>query len=263
MSEIARYIDQVNQNKRKALSVFLTAGYPQKKDFTSLALDILDHGADLLELGIPFSDPLADGPVIQKSSQVALAQGITLKDTLHYAGQIRKKSAKPLILMGYANPLLRYGLARFIQDALNSGVNGLIIPDVPLEEYDTFWDTELMGLDIILLTTPTSSPHRIRQIDSYSSGFVYCVSITGTTGVRSSFDASVLENLTMTYQNVTRNKMLIGFGISQPEDIRRFKPYCDGLIVGSAVIRTLDDAHPGDYSKAVNLVQSLGQACFF
>ena len=143
MSHIKFYINKLNTNNRKALSVFLTAGYPQKNNFLPLAIDILEAGADMLELGIPFSDPIADGPVIQASSQIALENGITIDDTLNYARAIKSKTDKPVILMGYANPLLAYGLTEFITDAKNSGVDGFIIPDVPLEEYHTFWNFDL------------------------------------------------------------------------------------------------------------------------
>ncbi len=173
MSEIKSYIDELNRKNRNALSVFLTAGFPDKKNFISLATEILEAGADMLELGIPFSDPIADGPVIQASSQLALNMGISISDTLHFADAIRAKSDKPLILMGYANPLLSYGLPQFILDAKNSGVNGLIIPDIPLEEYKEFWNCDLNGLDVILLTTPTSDEERIKEIDA--TKFRFCV----------------------------------------------------------------------------------------
>jgi tryptophan synthase alpha chain len=263
MSAIESRIRDLNERKRKALSVFLTAGFPDPDNFVSIAQDILDSGADLLELGIPFSDPIADGPVIQYSSQVALERGITVHDTLDYAARIKEGTDKPVILMGYSNPLLSYGLNNFIRDAHNSGVNGLIIPDVPLEEHDQFWKCDLHGIDVILLTTPTSTVERIRAIDEHSTGFVYCVSVTGTTGMRSAFDSSVLENIDRTYRTIEKNKMLIGFGISSPQNIIDFSPYCDGVIVGSAVVRSLSaDSEKGDkYTETLNLISGLSAAC--
>jgi len=261
MSVLHKYIDDLNRNSRKALSVFLTAGYPQKKDFIDLAIDILDDGADLLEVGIPFSDPVADGPVIQHSSQVALNNGVTLSDVLHWAAKIKNRTQKPVVLMGYANSLMAYGMQNFIDDAGQAGVDGLIIPDVPLDEYDTFWTADLKGLDVILLTTPTSPDQRIREIDQRSSGFVYCVSVTGTTGVRENFDTQILANIKHSYELIRNNKMMIGFGISGPEDVHRFGPSCDGVIVGSAVIRQLEDGNAAARKQTSQLIASLSEAC--
>ncbi len=263
MSKIKSYIDQINQKQCKALSVFLPAGYPLPAEFTSLALDVFDHGADILEIGIPFSDPIADGPIIQQASQKMLDAGINLSQIFRYARQIRSKTDKPLILMGYANTVYRYGLKKFIKDSYNSGINGLIIPDIPLEEYDTFWGHRRpAGLDIILLTTPTSGQERIRAIDNRSSGFVYCVSITGTTGLQNQFNSQTLKNIQRTYQLLSRNKMLIGFGIFGAADVQRFAPYCDGVIVGSAVIKALaESSTPHGYTSALRLISELSAAC--
>lgn len=274
MSYISNYIDTLNKNGRKALSIFLTAGFPEKNSFVDLAKSVLDSGADMIELGIPFSDPLADGPIIQATSKLALDSGVSTKDVLGYAGQISSYSPKPIILMGYANPIKKYGIENFIQDAVNAGVKGLIVPDVPLEEYDSFFGSSShsertsgersrtsRGLDVILLTTPTSSEARIKQIDSKSSGFVYCVSITGTTGVKDSFDDSTEDNLKRTYSLLQNNKMLIGFGISKPEDVKRFSPFCDGVIVGSRVMKSLLN---GEERKAtLKIIEQLSLACNF
>jgi tryptophan synthase alpha chain len=256
---IADYIDRLNRQKRKVLSVFLTAGYPLREGFTDLALEILEDGADMLEIGIPFSDPIADGPVIQQASQKALSSGVKLEDVFRYTREIRKHTDKPLILMGYANPILRFGTGQFLEESRRCGANGLIIPDVPLEEYGTFWRGLHEDTDIIQLTTPTSSEERIRAIDDCSRGFVYCVSVTGTTGVRNEFDERVMDKIRRTYRLVTRNKMLIGFGISRDADVKRFAPWCDGVIVGSAVIRLLAD---GPFDPALELIRELDRACW-
>jgi tryptophan synthase alpha chain len=265
MSSIKLYIDRINQKHRKVLSVFLPAGYPLPADFVSLAVDILNHGADMLEIGIPFSDPIADGPIIQQASQKMLAEGINLSQIFNYAAQIRTKTKKPLILMGYANTVYRYGLKDFIKESGDSGIDGLIIPDVPLEEYDTFWGCHRPaagGPDIILLTTPTSGKERIRAIDARSRGFVYCVSITGTTGLPNQFNAQTVKNIRRTYRILVENKMLIGFGIFRAADVRRFAPYCDGVIVGSAVIRALTDGlTTHDFAPALQLISELSEAC--
>jgi tryptophan synthase alpha chain len=260
MSVIRKHIENINLSGRKALSVYLTSGFPNKNNFTNLALKIYEAGADIIEIGIPFSDPLADGPVIQSSSKAALNNGINLKQTLEYAGKIKSEISNPLILMGYANPILKYGLKNFIADSINSGVDGIIVPDVPIEEYDAFFTEDLGTLDAILLTTPTSSIERIKAIDSKSTGFLYCVSVIGTTGMRKLFGQDVLNNLQRIYSNVEKNKMMIGFGIGSAENVKTFSPYCDGVIVGSAVIKKLTD-DDSTFSQTVKLVRELSNAC--
>lgn len=259
MSYIRNYIDKLNNQKRKALSIFLTAGFPNKNTFVDLAKAVFDAGADLLELGIPFSDPLADGPIIQTSSTIALNNNVTSKDVLKYAEIISKHSEKPIILMGYANPINRYNKLNFFNDAVNAGVKGLIVPDIPLEEYDSFYDCDTNNLDIILLTTPTSTNERIKSIDNKSSGFVYCVSVTGTTGIKDSFGNETFENLKRTYSLIKKNKMLIGFGISKPDDIKNFSPYCDGVIVGSRIIKSILDSDKLD--DTLKIIAELSNAC--
>jgi tryptophan synthase alpha chain len=258
MSKIKNTIEQINNNGKKALSVFLTSGFPTIDKFLDNTNRIIEAGADLIELGMPFSDPLADGGVIQQSSQIALQNGITQKQTFQFAEQIKKHNKTPLILMGYANTILQYGKNQFEQDAINAGVDGLIIPDVPLEEFDDFFFPFSTKLDKILLTTPTSSKNRIIELDQKSEGFLYCVSVSGTTGVRDGFDNKVTQNLETTYKTLSKNKMLVGFGISTPDNIKQLSPFADGFIVGSAVIKSLQN---GNIDKTVNLIKSLKRAC--
>lgn len=259
MKNISEYIQSINNSERKVLSVFLTAGFPSKEKFLNYAETILNNGADMLEVGIPFSDPLADGSVIQASSQIALEQGINLDDVFELCGKLKTRTDKPIILMGYANPILKYGTNKFCANAINSGVSGLIIPDVPLEEYDSFYTTEFSSLQKIMLTTPTSSNERIKKIDELSEGFVYCVSVTGTTGTRNNFDKTTFKNLERTYSLIKKNKMLIGFGISNAESVKSFIPYCDGVIVGSAVIKLILEKK--EMSELNSLISSLSEAC--
>ncbi len=261
MKKITEHIHTLNLKNRKALSIFLTAGYPDPDRFVDLALETLNNGADLLELGIPFSDPIADGPVIQQASQTALENGVTIQTVLKFAEKIKHSSAKPIILMGYANPILRYGTAAFVNDARNCGIDGLIIPDIPIDEHDNFWENNLKGLDQIHLTTPTSPAERVKLIDRKSTGFVYCVSVTGTTGIQNTFSEQSLENLKRTYDLIKSNKMLIGFGISKPEDIRIFHPFCDGVIVGSAVINHLRNEKNTTFDKTLTFIKRLSEAC--
>jgi tryptophan synthase alpha chain len=263
MKTLNQYLADINNQNRKALSVFLTAGFPDPDHFVTLCLRILDAGADMLEIGIPFSDPIADGPVIQKSSYRALQYGITLSKIFDFVTQLRAETEKPLILMGYANPIQRYGTQRFCEDAVAAGVQGIIIPDIPLEEYDDFWEAPTPSLARILLTTPTSPAERIERIDQLSEGFVYCVSVTGTTGMQQGFSASVQNNLHRTYTQIKKNKMLIGFGISSADDIRTFAPFCDGVIVGSAVIHRLLSASGANFQDTCDFVSGLSAACRF
>lgn len=258
MNKIKSRIEEINKNGNKALSIFLTSGFPTIEHFIDNTNKIIDAGADIIELGMPFSDPLADGGVIQQSSQIALQNGITQKQTFQFAEMIKKRNDIPLILMGYANTLQKYGKEQFEQDAINAGVDGLIIPDVPLEEFDDFFFPFSEKLDKILLTTPTSSKERIVALDNKSNGFLYCVSVTGTTGVRDEFDNTITKNLKTTYQIVNKNKMLIGFGISKPENIKHLSPFADGFIIGSAVIKSLKN---NGIDTTVELVKSLKKAC--
>jgi tryptophan synthase alpha chain len=260
MNEIKDKIENLNYKNKKALTVFLTSGYPNPKNFVDLALKIIDAGADILEIGIPFGDSLADGPVIQSSYTKALEYKINLESTLNYIREIRQRTDTPIILMGSSNPVLSYGKKNFTISAIDSGVNGLIIPDVPLEEYDDFFDDNFNRLDTILLTTPTSTAHRIESIDKRSGGFVYCVSVVGTTGVRQNYDNYVFENLKRTYDKISINKMQIGFGISSVHNIKQFSPFCDGVIVGSAIIKSLSD-DTSNYSNTIGLIKELKSAC--
>jgi len=256
MSYIKNYITEINSKGRKALSIFLTAGFPDITGFTELAKSVLDAGADMIELGIPFSDPLADGPVIQRSSQKAIANGVNLEMVFGFAAEISSYTAKPVILMGYANSVLNYGVEKFFSDAVKCGVKGIIIPDVPIEEYDSFFKNKPDAIDVILLTAPTSGKQRIRDIDSKSSGFVYCVSMAGTTGNDNA--SPLLNNIKTIRKEVKKNKMMIGFGISKPEDIHTYSQYCDGVIVGSAVIKSLEQR---GIVNTLELIKDLSNAC--
>ncbi|HSP87746.1 MAG TPA: tryptophan synthase subunit alpha [Ignavibacteriaceae bacterium] len=254
MSLISTYINKKNNSGEKVLSVFLTSGFPDKNNFIKLALEILDSGADILEIGFPFSDPLADGPIIQTSSQEAIKNGINLKTTFKYVKEIKAQTDKPVILMGYANPVLNFGLNKFADEAKNSGVDGIIIPDIPIDEFDNFFSESFGGIDKILLITPTTNEERVKEIDKKSSGFVYCVSVSGTTGLQNANKS--IEFIKRNQKLVTKNKMLVGFGISNKEDVKRYIPYCDGVIVGSAIIKSLMSDNK-NYHQTLTLVREL------
>lgn len=259
MSLINKKIESVNAKGEKALTVFLTAGFPNPQKFVDLVLAMEKAGADLIEIGLPFGDSLADGPVIQSSYVEALKHKINLNQTLEYISEVKTMSDIPIILMSSSNPILNFGNDNFCKKAGKANVDGLIIPDVPLEEYDDFFTSDFDQFDKILLTTPTSSEERIKNIDEKSSGFLYCVSVVGTTGVRNKFDEYVLQNLDRTYKIASKNKMQIGFGISSGEDVKIFSPYCDGVIVGSAVIKSLSNDDE-NFSKTIELVKELKKA---
>jgi tryptophan synthase alpha chain len=258
MSLISDYIQEINDRNEKALSVFLTAGFPDKNGFVQLALNALDAGADILEIGIPFSDPMADGPVIQHSSQTAIENGTTIADVFTFTKAIRAHTHKPLIAMTYANILLHYGVDKFLTDAKRAGFNGVIIPDLSVEEYHNFVPAN-NPLDIIMLASPTTSDERLEKIDELSKGFVYFVSVTGTTGVQQNFNEEILDKIKHA-RTIIKNKMLIGFGISKPSDIKLFSPYADGMIVGSAVIKELHKKE-NNYTSTIELIRTLKTVC--
>jgi tryptophan synthase alpha chain len=238
MNRVTEKLQSLSARKEKALACFLTAGFPTIGATIPLVSEIERGGADIIEIGIPFSDPLADGPVIQHSSQVALSQGITLDKILSYVKTIRQSSEIPLVLMGYLNPILAYGAKKFFKAAAKAGVDGVILPELPFEEsnrYKSILDNA--GLANILLVTPTTPPERIVKIDRASSGFLYCVSSTGVTGsankILSDSYFGIVKN------NAHKNPVLVGFGIKTPENARRIAQYADGVIVGSALIQQI------------------------
>jgi tryptophan synthase alpha chain len=242
MNTISETLAALKSSRKKALSFFLTAGYPTPDSTLPVIKALCDHGADLIELGVPFSDPVADGPVIQASSEAALRNGMTVNKVLDYCRSISGDLSVPIILMGYANPILSYGPARFMHDAHASGARGIILPDIPPEECGPFRTPALENkLPMIFLAAPTSDDDRLRLIDETSDGFVYCVSVTGVTGERKDIHALAASFLKRARKVVTRNPILAGFGISTPEDARLVSGDCDGVIVGSALIRLLGD----------------------
>jgi tryptophan synthase alpha chain len=240
MSRLKARLHALRAERRKALAVFLTAGVPTPQATVPLVLALEQAGADLIEIGIPFSDPLADGPVIQQSSTLALRNGITLRHILDIVAAIRKRSGIPIALMGYLNPLLR-----------------MILPEVPLEEQQPYSAVLAQHrLDNILLVTPTSPVSRIRRIDARSQGFLYCVSMTGVTGARiGRIDGRYVQRVT---RNAVKNPVLVGFGIAGAADARRYAEFADGVIVGSAFLRRL--LVPGGLKTAVRWITTLRTA---
>lgn len=232
----------LNQDKR-ILSVFVTAGFPKKDDTVNICLELEKNGADLIEIGVPFSDPIADGETIQQSSDVALKQGITLKDIFLQVTEIRKKAKLPILLMGYYNPILQFGIDEFLDACRTSGVDGLIIPDLPIEEYSSKWEVKLKsyGISLVFLITPSTKEERIKEIDSQSTSFIYAVSSFGVTG--GNVDSNQQEKYYSYLKSLNlKNPVLIGFGIRDAASFKLATNYLKGAIIGSEFIRKIKDA---------------------
>ena len=243
MGRLEETISGANASGTKALALFVTAGYPTLNTTVQLLIQLHDAGADLIEIGMPFSDPLADGPVIQQSSMTALRNGVTLARILDDVRSVRKSSDVPIVLMGYMNPILRFGPEKFFDTAARAGVDGVIIPELPLGEGENIRAMmRVRGLADILLVAPTSSPERVQAIDSACRGFLYCVSTTGVTGAGA--HTPEMEYVRMVKREARRNKVLVGFGISTPDEARMWAGSADGVVVGSALLRKLAAGDP-------------------
>lgn len=241
MSRIREAIRTANRRGEKALGVFLTSGFPDPDTTLDILLELDRSGADFLELGMPFSDPLAEGVPIQRSSERALRHGIRLEDTLETAREFRGASKTPLLLMGYINPIYRFGVARFCREAATAGVDGLILPDLPPEEGEIMRaEAEVSGLAVVHLIAPNTPDERIRRIDDLSSGFVYAVSVTGLTGTGLGAMEAVTGYLARARGLVKRNPLIVGFGIKSHKDAMQVTRHTDGFIVGSALIRLVE-----------------------
>ena len=239
--------------KEKILSVYFTAGFPQLDDTLPIIEELAAQGVDLIEIGIPFSDPMADGVVIQQSSHTALQNGMSISRLFSQLENIRTKTDIPLVMMGYLNPIMQYGFERFCQDCQHMGVDGLIIPDLPMDDFLAEYKavTESYGISFIFLITPETSEERIRQIDENTNGFIYMVSSAATTGEQKSFDTKIAYFNRINAMGL-RNPRLIGFGISNKETLETVFKYSSGAIVGSAFIKALEEAK--DVKKGVKLL---------
>jgi tryptophan synthase alpha chain len=237
-------IDKLFATKREnILSVYFTAGYPRLDDTVPIITQLTEAGVDLIEVGIPFSDPMADGAVIQKSSAIALENGMTLRRLFDQLDGIRRRTDIPLIMMGYLNPIMQYGIENFCRDCARAGIDGMIIPDLPLADYLRDFKPVLdrYGLYCIMLITPETSEERIRLIDESTSGFIYMVSTASTTGARERFDEGTLDYFRRIGGMRLHNPRMIGFGISNRTTFEAATRYAAGAIVGSEFIRTLGE----------------------
>lgn len=250
------------KGQQKVMSLFLTAGYPDLESTANLVLGFEKNGADMVELGMPFSDPLADGPTIQNASNVAIENGITLDGIFEMVKEIRTSSDIPIVLMGYINPVFRYGVKKFCEKAEAAGVDGLIIPDAPIEESGILTEhAQAHGLHMIYLVAPNTSSERMKTIDQKSDGFVYCVSVTGVTGARDGDEVaqSVQRFISRVRNNVRKNPKLVGFGIKSHDDAMKISEGLDGFIVGSALIENIRSNYPvkGWQQKLFTFVNNL------
>lgn len=235
MTRIEKLLTELKRKNKKALVVFLTAGYPDIKTTEKIILEI-ERYADIIELGIPFSDPIADGATIQYSSQKALKKNISVKKIFSIVKNIRKKTDIPIVLMGYLNPIYNFGLERFCSIAEKTGVDGVIIPDLPCEEnMEITSHAKRHKIAFIPLVSLTTEKNRAKKIAESSTGFVYVTAVTGITGARKDVSDDLIPYLIM-MRKETKKPLLVGFGISKPEHIKKLKNYCDGFIVGSAII---------------------------
>ncbi len=234
-------IQQKLQEDKKILSIYFTAGYPNLIDTVSILQALQESGVDMIEIGLPFSDPLADGPTIQESSTHALRQGMTTKLLFKQLKDIRKTIHIPLILMGYFNPVLQYGVEKFCAKCQEIGIDGLILPDLPLAEYQLHYKETFEKYSLLntFLITPQTSEARIRQIDNATNGFIYMVSSASTTGVKSGIDTSQEKYFKRIANMNLKNPQIVGFGISNRATFEVATSHAKGAIIGSAFIKML------------------------
>jgi tryptophan synthase alpha chain len=260
-TRITRMFDGLRQQGRKGLIAYLTAGDPSPDRTPALVEALVRGGADLIELGVPFSDPIADGPVIQRAGERALAAGTSLRTVLGIAARIRERSEVPLLLFTYLNPVVRYGLEALARDAAAAGIDGCLLTDASVEEAGEYVGAmHRYGLDTVFLAAPTSTERRLKLVAEYSSGFVYLVSRTGVTGERDSL-SSQAGPLVKAMRAVTRLPLAVGFGISRPEHVAEAGTDVEAVIVGSAIVRTIEKygADPSLEERVEAFVRQLKQ----
>ena len=239
MSRIEERFTQLRRQGRTGLVTYVTAGDPNLQQSAEIIKRLDRAGADVLEIGVPFSDPLADGPVIQRATERALAAGVTLASVLEMLRTIRPAISAPIVIFSYANPILRMGLDRFVREATAAGVDGVLTLDMPPEEGEIFRDAfNAAGIDTIFLLSPTTTAERIRRAATLGSGFLYGISRLGVTGIRDSVEASASE-LATRVKAETRMPLALGFGISRPEHVRAIGQCADAAVVGSALVKVI------------------------
>jgi tryptophan synthase alpha chain len=243
-------ISEVFKTNKKVLIPYITVGYPSQAATLKIVPLLAKLGCNIIELGIPFSDPLADGATIQKASFAALHNNVNPKKCLEMARQIRNETDVPLVFMSYYNPIYNFGLNKFVDSCVASGISGLIVPDLPPDEGEELEQiTQRIGIDLIYLLAPTSTSERIQLVARHSSGFIYLVSVAGVTGTREKMPEE-LEAFVRNVRNDAHQPLCVGFGISSPEHAREVSRYADGVIVGSRLVQIMEET---DWEKKVEL----------
>lgn len=260
MNRIDATFARLKKNRRKALIGYITAGFPDKKSLAQLIPLLENSGVDILEIGVPFSDPIADGPTIQASSQIALKNGATLDWILQSVRALRDRVHLPIILMSYCNPIYAVGIPEFFRRAKRCGVDGLIVPDLIPEEADAMdRAARREDINLIFLAAPTTPRDRLKRIAQKSRGFIYAVSVTGVTGARHSLPAHVNDFLKVLRRQTTK-PIALGFGISTPAHVKQLAPRVDGVIIGSALIKQIEGSKRHAYQGAARYMRSLQHA---
>ncbi len=256
MNRIEQHLSSIISQGKKAFIPYIMAGYPDIKTTEKVFSMLENIGADVVELGVPFSDPLADGPVIQEAASVALKNGVTLKKVLQILKELRKSHSIAVVLMTYYNPVYRYGLERFFRDASKAGVDGLIVPDLPPDEADELIEQgRKYQIATIFLAAPTSTDERLCLVAEKSSGFVYYVSITGITGSRLEITKE-MSGMIKKIKRFTKTPVCVGFGVKKPGEAKRIAEIADGVIVGSSIVKQMT----GDLRKLQRYLRALRRA---
>ena len=244
MIRIKNKFNELKQKQKKAFGVFLTAGYPSLEYSKNIFKKILDAKADFIEIGLPFSDPMADGPLIQHSSQIAIEQNTSVEECFNIVKEIRKiNNDIPIILMGYYNPIHYYGNLKFIKKAVLSGIDGLIIVDLPMEEDEEFYNLSYKNnLPLIRLVTPTTDEERLKKILKNAHGFVYYVSVTGITGTKSA-SVNDVKNKIKVIKKITNLPVIAGFGIKNSVDAKKMSSISDGIVIGSSLVNKIEEVY--------------------
>ena len=244
MIRIKNKFKELKQKKQKAFGVFLTAGYPSLEYSKDIFKKILDAEVDFIEIGLPFSDPMADGPLIQHSSQIAIEQNTSVEECFDIVKEIRKTNNDiPIILMGYYNPIHYYGNLKFIKKAVLSGIDGLIIVDLPMEEDEEFYNLSYKNnLPLIRLVTPTTDEERLKKILKNAHGFVYYVSVTGITGTKSA-SVNDVKNKIKVIKKITNLPVIAGFGIKNSVDAKKMSSISDGIVIGSSLVNKIEEVY--------------------
>jgi tryptophan synthase alpha chain len=261
VGRIADAFDRARKEDRAALVIYLCAGDPDLRSTEDLVVTAAESGADVIELGVPFSDPTADGPAIQRAAERALGGGTTLATVLQTVAAIRKRSDVPILLFGYYNPILAYGERKLVEDAAEAGADGFLVVDLPPEESEGLRVAAIeKGLDFVPLVAPTSNPERIAQAAKAATSFVYYVSMTGVTGSKAADLAAAAERAAVLQREVGRS-VAVGFGVKTKADVATIAPHVDGVVVGSAVVSVIENAasHDEAVTSVGSLVSELGQ----